>query len=315
MTPPTAAAPDSFLLAADERRMPIGMYGRVRSRELIRVRPGVYAPTAWWRGLEPHARYVERVKAAALVFPGSAFMRESAAALHGLPIFGDPAFIHLFDPSRRSTRTFGDVVVHALTGHREVIRLDGRLVTDLVSTVVDTSRYLTPAYALAVIDASLRRGMNTTDLHDWSAADPDRRNERMLAWAWEFADGRAESSGESVSRAVISWLGFPVPVLQQVFSAEGVDDRSDFWWPTYRAIGESDGYGKYRAETAEEAVRKIVREKVREDRLRRQSDGFARWDWRDAHRVTLLEKKLRHAGLPQVMPRDRAMLATIRPLR
>jgi hypothetical protein len=301
-----------LMLAADERHMPAGLYRRASRRELIRVRPGVYASAEWWSGLRPHERYRQRVAAAARVFPDAVFMSESAASIHELPTFGEPRDIHIFDPDRRTTKRFGDVVVHATQTPRDVVRIDSWCATDLTATVVDTARHLPPAYALAVVDAALRRGLGRAHLRDWSLRDSNRRHERMLAWVWDFADPLAESAGESVSRAVISWLGFAVPVLQQVFTFEGITDRSDFWWPHVRAIGESDGYGKYVALTAQAAVNRVVREKVREDRLRRYSDGFARWDWADTHLVLPVERKLLRAGVPLVASRDNAMLATLR---
>ena len=312
MQQPSALLETRFELASDERRIHTGLYNRAARGEVVRVRPGVYAPAQWWSLLPPHERYRRRVEAASLVFTDAIFMRESAASLHALPAFGEPREIHILDPDRRSTKRFGDVVVHAAQGARAVTALGSALVTDLTSTIVDTARHMPPAYALAVVDAALRRGVSRERLRDWSSQDANRRNERLLRWAWEFADARAESVGESVSRAVISWLGFAVPVLQQVFEFEGVTDRTDFWWPGARAIGESDGYGKYDALTAREAVAGLVREKVREDRLRRYSAGFARWDWRDAHRVAPVDRKLRLAGVPLVRARDRAMLATLR---
>ncbi|MFI8593445.1 hypothetical protein ACIGCK_03315 [Microbacterium sp. NPDC078428] len=311
----TPDAGGSLLLSADDRRMPQGLYRRVRSGELARVRPGVYAPADWWAALPPHERYRERVAAAVLVFPDAALMRESAAVAHGLPAFGEPRDIHFFDPDRRSTRRFGDVVVQASERPRVVTHVAGALATDLITTVVDTARHLPPAYALAVADTARSRGLHRESIRAHSLSDPNRRHERMLAWVWDFADARAESTGESVSRAVISWLGLPVPILQRTFFTDGHEDRPDFWWPDYSTIGESDGYGKYRAATAEAAVRGVVKEKLREDRLRRRCRSFTRWDWGDTHRVQPLLDKLLGAGLPQVGAPDRAMLATLRGAR
>ncbi len=312
MRQPFALDHTVLMLASDERRVPSGLYARAARGELIRVRPGVYALATWWHGLRPHERYHQRVIAAGRVFADAIFMRESAATLHGLPTFGEPRDIHIFDPDRRTTKRFGDVVVHATQTARDVVAIDSLFATDLTATVVDAARHLPPAYALAVVDAALRRGLARAHLREWSLRDSNRRHERMLAWVWDFANPLAESVGESVSRAVISWLGFATPVLQRVFGIEGFTDRADFWWPKVRAIGESDGYGKYAALTAQAAVDGVVREKVREDRLRRFADGFARWDWSDTHRVSPVERKLVRAGVPLVAPRDNAMLATLR---
>ncbi len=301
-----------LLLSRDERRLGDRLYARARRGELVSVRPGVYAPAEWWTGLAPHERYRERVRAALTVFPGVVLFRESAAAIHGLPLFGEASHVHLFDAGARATTTFGDVVVHASLTTKRVVAIEDALATSLVDTVVDTARALPPAYAVALVDAALRRGVALEDLRAITGADSNRRGRKKLAWVFDFADARAESVGESVSRAVIDWLGFPAPTLQHEFFSEGELDRTDFWWPTYRVIGESDGYGKYEARSAREAVRTIIAEKKREDRLRRQSRGFARWDWADSHRTIPVRSKLLAAGLPLIGPPNNAMLATLR---
>lgn len=301
-----------LLLSRDERLLGDRLYTRARRGELVSVRPGVYAPTEWWTGLAPHERYRERVRAALNVFSGAVLFRESAAAVHGLPLFGEASHIHLFDAGARATTTFGDVVVHASITARRVVLLDGVLATGLLETVVDTARALPPPYALALVDAALRTGVTLEDLREVAGADSNRRGRKKLAWVFDFADARAESVGESVSRAAIHWLGFPAPVLQQEFFSDGYPDRTDFWWPAYRVIGESDGYGKYEAHSARDAVRNIIAEKRREDRLRRQSRGFARWDWTDSHRRIPVRSKLLAAGLPLIAPPNNTMLATLR---
>lgn len=307
------STPDpSLLLSRDTRRLGDRLYTRARRGELVAVRPGVYAPAHWWAGLAPHERYQERVRAALTVFPDAVLFRESATVLHGLPLFGEPSHIHLFDANARATSTFGDVVVHASLRARSVVSIEGAFATGLLETIVDTARALPPAYALALVDAALRRGVSLEDLRATAGADSNRRGRKKLAWVFDFADARAESVGESVSRAVIDWLGFPAPVLQQEFRGEGDLDRTDFWWPAYRIIGESDGYGKYEAHSAREAVSNIVAEKKREDRLRRQSRGFACWDWADSHRAVPVRSKLLAAGLPLIGPPNNAMLATLR---
>jgi hypothetical protein len=57
--------------------------------------------------------------------------------------------------------------------------------------------------------------------------------------------------------------------------------RADFGWPARRCVGEFDGRAKYgrllrAGETPADAV---FREKVREDAIRAQDLGVARWTW------------------------------------
>src|SRR3546814_14172198 len=78
----------------------------------VRVRPGVYALRDRWETLTPWERYVARVHAFALVSPGAVFCLESAAALLGLPLFGEPRDIQVFAAARARSHRFGDVAVH-----------------------------------------------------------------------------------------------------------------------------------------------------------------------------------------------------------
>ena len=71
-------------------------------RSGMRVRTGVYAPRAEWDRLPPWQRYLARVHAYALINPDAVFSHESAAALLGLPLFGEPTDIHTYDFARRS---------------------------------------------------------------------------------------------------------------------------------------------------------------------------------------------------------------------
>ena len=61
-------------------------------RRLVRVRHGVYADRLRWDALEPWERYLARVHAVAVVSPHTVFALESAAALWGMPVFGEPRF-------------------------------------------------------------------------------------------------------------------------------------------------------------------------------------------------------------------------------
>jgi hypothetical protein len=130
---------------------------------------------------------------------------------------------------------------------------------------------------------------------------PDRftsRRDRVIA----FADGRAGSPGESISRVLIRMLGFPEPDLQTGFwDDEGFIGYVDFWWPEQRIVGEFDGFGKYLREELRDGrspAEVVVAEKVREDRLRAQVRTVVRWGWAAARSPRALESRLRAAGLP-----------------
>ncbi|MBD7958819.1 hypothetical protein H9651_14350 [Microbacterium sp. Sa4CUA7] len=100
--------------------------------------------------------------------------------------------------------------------------------------------------------------------------------------------------------------------LKVEFSAEGHSDRVDFFWRRARTIGESDGYGKYAGTDVADTVARVVSEKQREDRLRRQVRAFTRWDWAATMRVDPLDERLARAGIARVRPPQHALLATLR---
>ncbi|MCU1528636.1 MAG: hypothetical protein JWP75_2399, partial [Frondihabitans sp.] len=123
--------------------------------------------------------------------------------------------------------------------------------------------------------------------------------------AIEFADGRSESAGESLSRVVMLESGFAIPDLQRRFArVSGEKAFVDFYWERQGIVGEFDGDIKYRAPefrsglSAEEVV---VREKDRENWVRadHEVEGFVRWTWADAFTPGRLGGLLRAAGVPQ----------------
>ena len=284
-----------------------------RDGALHRLRAGAYVRQDEWTRLKPWERYRLRVEAVGRIWDSPVFGLESAAVMQGLPIFGEPREIHLISHDGRSWRE-GDVVVHGSRDQRDVTAIDGITMTSIVETTTDVCRVLPPAFALAVGDAAarmLQRHGPAVDISDRGRSQSNRRGLRQLDWVQARMTPLAESPGESVSRAAIEWLGYEEPELQHEFDYEDAVDRSDFYWRRARVIGESDGYGKYDAEDPESMKAHFVREKKREDRLRRYESGFARWDWSDAIRHTPLDSKLAAAGLTRLHQRHDEMLATL----
>ena len=110
---------------------------------------------AAWVRLAPWERYLARVHAFALLHPDAVFSHESAAALSGLPIFGEPRDIHVYDPDRAQSRRFGDVCVHTSTDRCTITDRAFARTTSVAQTAIDLMRVLPPAYALAVADSAV----------------------------------------------------------------------------------------------------------------------------------------------------------------
>ncbi|WP_417563645.1 type IV toxin-antitoxin system AbiEi family antitoxin domain-containing protein [Microbacterium sp.] len=280
---------------------------------LRRIRHGVYADGTAWRALRPWQRYLARVHAYALTHPEATLCLESAAALLGLPVFGETRDIHVLDPRRATSARRGDVIVHTNRVARRVVSGGLMHVTDLTDTALDVARVVPPAFGLAVVDHALRTAPETgrDELVERARRLGTPRGAQRLRWVLQNADAASESPAESVSRAVIAWWGFETPELQVTFRHEGAEDRVDFYWRRLRLIGECDGAIKYDDADPAAARRRLLDEKKREDRLRRHEGGMTRWGWADAMRATDLRDRLTLAGVEQVRPAQHAMLATL----
>lgn len=301
------------LYSYDELRMLGGNPGAPRWK---RLRKGVYVARALFDRAAPWIRYAVRVHAFLRRNPDAVLCLESAAVVHGTPLFGETEDIHVYEPDRTTSWRHGDVSIHASADAREIVSIGAIRVTSMTDTIADLARVVPPAQGLAMADAALapvQGGMlSIAIVRERGFARQSRRGITRMAWVFDNADGRAESPGESVSRAVIIWSGFERPELQKKFFYEGSRDRTDFYFPSCRAVGESDGWGKYELDDPEKAAQHLRDEKRREDRLRRNGHPFARWDERDARRVDPLGRALAGAGVPQVTSPDRALLATLR---
>ena len=275
----------------------------VASGDLVRVTRGVLAPAALWWALPPWQRYEARVHAVAITHPGVVFSHESAAAIRGLPVFGEPREVHVLDTPGATARSSGGIRIHVTTGDRLVEDRGGFLVTSLADTVIDLARGRHGAVGLAVADAALRIDPHLTveKLVAENEARTNSRGRRVARWALHRATPLAETVLESVSRATIEWLGFPDPELQVQFRMDGVVDRVDMWWEDVRAIGEADGEVKYDG-SLQPAAFAIAKEKERDRRLRRHASGLAHWGWRDVAQIGPLRESLRQAGLRPTGP-------------
>lgn len=275
----------------------------VADGRLVRVRRGVLTPAAAWSALPPWEKYRARVHATAMTHPDAVFCLESAAAILGAPVFGHPRDVHVLDLPNANARLSGGVRHHTTSQDRTIVQIGGLLVTSLPDTAVDIARSRHPALALSVADATLRRepAASVESLVAMNESRLSKRGRRLARWPLHRASPESETTLESVSRAVIEWLGFDEPVLQREFRTGAKLDRSDMWWEHARLIGEADGELKYDGslQPGAEAIRK---EKERDRRLLGHADRVVHWGWSDAVRIDPLRSMLRRAGLPQRRP-------------
>jgi hypothetical protein len=216
--------------------------------------------------------------AAAVVRLDAVASHETAAALWGVPTLGEPKVIQV-TRARRSqgvARYDGVMVHHAGLDPGHVVVHNGIPVTTPARTVMDIARRRPFRAGVVHADAALRARRCTREELQ-AVAEVCRRwpgiaRARLVAG---FADPRADSPLESISRVAFHEYGLPRPLLQAII---GGYERADFLWPDYRVIGEADGLSKY---TSPEVLR---REKAREESIAQLGFTSFRWTWRDAYR-------------------------------
>lgn len=271
---------------------------------LHRVRRGTYVTESTWRGAKQREQYRMLVRATVPALRRAApLAHESAAVLLGIPVIGPwPSRVHVLDKTAAGGRSSAVVTRHGTRTMPELTEVDGVDTTSPARTVVDLARTRSFASGIAAADYVLHAGMASLGelKAELEAArrSPGLRRARLVI---AHADERAESVGESLSRAQMIELGQSVPVLQQEFyDGAGFIGRTDFWWPELRIAGEFDGEVKFGREihaSDEDAREALWREKQREDRLRRQVNGIVRWTWKEAMSRTSLARLLAQYGI------------------
>jgi hypothetical protein len=285
------------------------LYARHRRGEVVQLHRGAYVASALWLGLEADAQHRARALAVAVHFGGEfVFSHLTAAALWRLPSMGAwPSRPHVAGPATAGGKSTAAFVRHGLGVPEKGEPIGELAATTLPRTVVEVSATVGFAHAVVIADAALRRtehplvGLPRTNLN----GDQLLQELQLATWSRgatkalrviEFADGRADRPGESMSRVSMHRAGVTRPELQvRMLGASGKAYEVDFWWPEFNVIGEFDGKYKYtdpqymNGRTAQQV---LYDEKIREDDLRAARHGFTRWPWATAISPTLMRVHL-----------------------
>ena len=265
----------------------------VRAGRWLALRRGVYLTAPALPG-DPALRHALLVRAAVLA-AGTACVgsHESAALVHGLPLpfgyDGRPRVSRCRDPGRPSARTCAPLV--STVPVHERVEVLGAPVTSLPRTAVDLARTGLPLTAVVVLDGALRAGVSRRALQRVLDAQAGWPGVAVARDRMAFADGKAETALESVSRLRMAQLELPPPRLQVVLGdAARAVGRVDFYWERFRTVGEADGRLKY-AGAAD-----LFAEKLREDALRDAGYEVFRWTWDEAvHRPEVIRERAARA--------------------
>jgi hypothetical protein len=221
---------------------------------IVELRHGVLSATGAPQAASPARRtdvvaaHRRDVVAARLSLgPGWYAARRSAALLMGLPLIGNPPTSpQLLRHGGRSSRgRDGSARIGPLPlGER--CSYGGVAMTSPARTVVDVARESSLRDAVVLIDAALRRGVSKEELHAvlrgmtrWPGVVAARR-------AVDFADGRAESPGESLTRVACLLEGLPIPEPQvEIWRYDEFVARVDLVVKEALLVIESDGAVKF----------------------------------------------------------------------
>lgn len=261
---------------------------RLRNGQWARLCRDRYVEPGGWPADEPpwdRARrlHLLALRAAAERLGDVVVSHQSAAVLHGLPIWGlDLTRVH-FSRSRGRIRSDPLISVHrSPLAPDEITEVDGTRVTTVERAITETT--CSTSYEVGVVlgDCALRERLT----------DPDRLAavaDRHQRWygspaaraAARFADGLSESVGESRLRVLMADHALPTPQLQVEIRDDDAQllGRVDFLVSSVLIV-EFDGAQKYGA-----GADAVVAEKWREDRLRERGYRVARVSWADLDRA------------------------------
>ncbi|GAA4753909.1 hypothetical protein GCM10025783_28550 [Amnibacterium soli] len=274
---------------------------RTRLRQGVTVRTEDWdAGDGWQRERQRHVLLARALDAVSDEPP--VFSSWSAAVLHDLPVVDARLDrVHVLGGVRDERRGLDGVLTHAFTiVPRELVSVGGLLVTDVGRTVIDLAGGSAFEAGVAVADAVLLRGLPRSLLEQAVDLAGPRRASRRIQDVVAFAHPGGESVAESCGRVGMFRLGLAPQELQhEVRDRQGLAGVLDTFDRRRRIGTEIDGLEKYLnpALAPQGAGAAVVREKWREDRLRRSIAGLARFGYREARNPALLRPVLAAVGL------------------
>lgn len=295
--------------------------GRLRAavaqRDLVRVLHGSFMPRSAWEGLREEDRLLVRTLAHAHMHPdsGAVYSHHSAAVVWRLPLYANrDERVHVLTRLSSRGRSSASVIRHALEyDEDEIVEIAGLRVTNITRTLLDIARQSSVELSVACADAGLRmlfgasrvggspvsewRGAQLERLDAWRSRPGVARARRVIA----FADPRADSVAESVSRLQFARLRLEVEIQVRVVGPRGRAYRLDFEFPGQRAFGEVDGAVKYESPEflrGRTPLQALLDEKEREDQVRGVTGNrIVRWMPREAATARRLGERMLAFGL------------------
>lgn len=276
--------------------------------------PGLFARKALWDELNRAQRHCEIIRALAIIHPDWTFCSFSAACLLGLEVsWRHLNIVHVCSATKPSARPGVRIQRHQIEP-ADTVRRAGILLTPPIQTVTDCLLQTGFADGMPIADSAISKlGLTREQLMEEIEMRATARNGRAIRTALttlRYADARAESGGESVTRAVMIETGFAPDWLQYELtdpfdSTESM--RTDFAWERQArelTLGELDGLVKYTDQTmlaGRTTAETLVAERQREAHLSLYGHPLIRFTMSEVRSAGALAKKLQTAGIRQTI--------------
>lgn len=272
----------------------------VRTGDLRRVHAGCFVLGEAIVGAPPGEVY--RLRSAAVLLGRAAVPSAAPApcrdrashhaglAVHGLPVHGcDLGVVDVSAPVVHSSRK-GLVRVHPLVDGDVMARVKGVPAASVATCLVQTAAASGVTAGVVALDAALHERLVSVDEVIARADAMDLRyGDSRVRLMVEQSDPACESPGESRTRLILRSLGM-VFVSQAQIRSSGFVARVDFL--VGRVVVEFDGAMKYAGADGRDA---LVREKRREDELRRLGYEIVRLTWADLFDPARVGRLIREA--------------------
>jgi hypothetical protein len=232
--------------------------------------------------------------------PDAVAVRQTAAELHGMPTFGDVSTVHAAVPGVASRHRHDGLVIHQTpVPASQQVRAHGLPVSSAVRTVADSVCSLSRFDAVALVDASLNRGLLVDEdlavVVTMIAGRPGCvAGRRYLA----EADGRAQSPAESRVRLTCSDSRLAPDALQHpVYDRHGaLLGYADLAWVGAMVAAEVDGAGPHSTPYA------LFRDRHRQNDFTTVRWRVIRFTWADTYRPGYITATVRAALAASATP-------------
>lgn len=225
-------------------------------------------------------QHAMRLFAVQLVVPDAVGIDLTAAMVSQVPV-RRPPMQPIVARQPQQGRVAGARVrrMHGLT--HDVVCVEGLRVTDLSSTAVSVAANCASiADALITMDATLRRGVDVSDLLRAVQRLPTSVCQDRARLAIEHASPWSESWLESLSRGRAIELDMPMPLCNVTVIMGAREVRVDELWAEQGVVGEADGKAKY--ERQDLSVAQVHwNEKQRREWIEEIGFEVARWGTRE----------------------------------